>query len=423
MRRWVALLALLAGCLGPATPDPTGEGGDVPATDPTFSTPVRVNARDEGFEPSLRIAPDGTVYVAAARGFLAGAEGELASPVWWSDDEGATWTPLATPLAARDRAKGIEGDLAVDATGAVYFLDTSAVDDVLTVWGPDRQMRSMRVLGSLALDDRPWLAAHGDGVLYAMGNAIATMPAPETPQSPTRWWLYRSTDGGASWTLGQGFDGGYCHVAASPADDRTVAVACIGPGFPRMPTTDSSPAVTVHQSTDQGRSWQATTLPSSPRDPANDFPAVAFGPAGHAVVAWMEADGTVAASVAAPAGAWGPLPPIAAAGPARSPWPAMGPEGRTALAAFVQGDQGWRLDAWAWDGTVWRHDVADPGPLGEADAPEDFFQAAYDAEGRLHVAYHDAAPVGGGPLAAVDVKPFLQPVLHARHTVALPGPV
>jgi hypothetical protein len=412
--RLVLLLPLLAGCL--ATPaDPTAGDGEVApqGTDGlAFEAPVQVNPDNEGFEPSLRVGPEGNVYVAAARGFLTSDEGELASPVWRSSDGGATWQPLQTPLDQRERVKGIEGDLAVDGAGNVYFLDTWGGDNVLTSWSADGTFRSIRPLhGTLGLDDRPWLAAQGDGILYALTNTVAPLPPPTGQPAPARFWLYASLDGGATWTLGTGFPaGGYCHVAASPIDVGVVAVACIGPPAGVNPGRPD-PFVDLHLSEDYGASWVSTQVSASPRDPAGAFPSITFGTDGRIAATWVEADGRIGV-VLQGAEAWGRLD-IEPETDVASPWVATGPNGSLAVAAYAAGQAGWRLDAWRHDGAAWMHAVADDGPLGEL-PPADFFQCAFAPDGLLHIAHQDNDPLAEG----LPTKPDHQPVLHVRQRPA-----
>lgn len=408
------LLPLFAGCLG-APADPTaGAGGMASQGDGglAFEAPVQVNPDGEGFEPSLRVGPEGNVYIAAARGFLAGDEGELASPVWRSSDGGAKWHPLQTPLGQRDRLKAIEGDLAVDGAGNVYFLDTWGGDSVLTTWAADGSFRSLRPLhGTLGLDDRPWLAAQGDGILYALANSVAPLPPPAGPTAPARFWLYASLDGGATWTLGSGFAaGGYCHVAASPTEPGVVAVACIGPPAGVNPGR-SDPFVDVHVSADHGATWRSSQVSASPRDPAGAFPSIAIGPDGRIAATWVEADGRIGVAVQATDG-WVRLD-IAPDGDVASPWVATGPNGSLAVAAYAAGESGWRLDAWRHVGAAWMHAVADEGPLGEL-PPADFFQCAFAPDGLLHIAYQDNDPLAED----LPTKPDQQPVLHVRQRPA-----
>src|SRR5688572_866116 len=289
--RWTAwaacLLALLgAGCAAEAPVEPAPVSAREPPVPWAMATPALVNPAGEGFEPSLRVAGDGALYLAAARGFFVGADGSAASPVWASRDGGATWQPLASPGGLRERFKAIEGDLAVDSAGAVYFIDTYAADNVLTVWGPDGSWRSTRPLhGTLALDDRPWLAAHGDGVLYAMGNSIATAPSPDAPLDlgrSSRIALYRSEDGGLTWTLGTTFPGAwYCHAAASPADGQSLAVACSTPSG--QGGTDAPPGVgaRLHWSADRGRTWETRDIAPRGDVGLRGFPSVSYDAMGR----------------------------------------------------------------------------------------------------------------------------------------------
>ncbi|HEX9815993.1 MAG TPA: sialidase family protein [Candidatus Thermoplasmatota archaeon] len=407
----VAVL-IVSGCVGALDGDPFAEAGTAPtAAALAFTEPLQIN-RDaqEGFEPSIRIAPDDTIYVAAARGFVAGSDGSVASPVWCSNDNGLTWTKLASMLGLREKVKAVEGDLAVDARGTVYFVDTYAADNVVTVWGSDQTwMSTSPIQGTTGGDDRPWLAAHGDGVVYYVGNSLAAVPPPGAPSDgAARFWFYRSTDHAASWTLGTGFVGGdYCHVAASPSDDSTVAVVC-SPGSFVLPAPTMVQGFT---SRDRGNTWTVHELGTMIDSPDDNFPVVAFSPSGTAYAFWVSNDEPATLHLSSwTDGTWVPEDVPRADGPVANPALAAGPNGSVALGYYGRDGEDWYLNIWARNatGSPWMR-WADPTPVAHLYPPEDFFQAAFDTSGHLHVAYQRNAPDELG-----TPKPSLQPILYIR---------
>lgn len=417
--RWEFVLltfALMGGCLTGTTPASGGDGPLAPADhDLLFSEPVQVNAKaQEGFEPSLRIAPDGTVYVAAARGFLAGEDRSLASPIWYSKDAGLTWHNLPSDISLRERVKAIEGELAVDANGVVYFVDTYMADNVITVWEADQSWRETRFIqGTTGLDDRPWLAAHGDGVLYYLGNSAASLPAPDPsvlPPDSSRIWFYRSTDAGTTWSLGHAFPAAdYCHVAASPVDDRTVAVACTPAVGVRVGLSDS---VVAYVSGDRGVTWDETVLGPAVPSPGTNYPSVAFSPNGEAFAFWVD-DGTPSTLHL---WAWDGVDWSKSSVPesevrAANPWVAAGSNGSVGLAFYGHDGDAWSLHAWKRsDVRNWSH-WTDPEPVSRGPCPpEDFFQAAFDGDARLNIVYQRDP----GRMQCGGVKPALQPVVYVR---------
>src|SRR5205814_320464 len=107
-----------------------------------------------------------------------------------------------------------------------------------------------------ALDDRPYLTAHGDGVVHLLMNQGYDTPTPPSRTDPfqtalagAHMWVFTSTDAGLTWGLGAGIPGEtFCGPAASPADDRTLTVACHRGGGP-------GGAMTIYRSSDQGASF------------------------------------------------------------------------------------------------------------------------------------------------------------------------
>lgn len=359
----------------------------------------------------MRIGPQGTIYVAMSRGFLAGADGSLASPVYASTDNGTSWRHLPSPLGVRDKAKTEEGDLAIDAEGTVYFVDTHGADNVFTVWNKDGTWRSTTPLqGTLGLDDRPWLAAQGKGVVYYVGNSALSMPAPGdgSPASGSKIWFYSSVDAGTTWSLGHALPGAdYCHVAASPADDVTVAAVCTPGGVGVGPQL----GVTAYWSHDRGANWRSADLGPLGAAPSQNQPSVSFAPDGTATAAWAVEGASAMRMATFRNDAWTVLAPPQPNGTISPPWIAAGPQGAVGVAAYEQEGHQWYLHAWTAGASTWR-EWRDPLAVGhDAQPPQDFFQSAMDAHGMLHIVYQrdeSVKPFG------VGLNPYLQPILHVR---------
>jgi hypothetical protein len=411
----IVLAAVAAsGCLGSRERTRFADENEKETPRWSFADPVQVNLeRQEGFEPSLRISEEGVVFVAAARGFFVGGDGSAASPVWFSLDAGDTWQNLAAPLPVRERLKAIEGDLALDKDGSLFFVDTYGPDNFITKWTRDRAWQWTRPHATVNSDDRPWLAGHGSGILYYLGNGVASLPAPGgAPLDGSRIWFYRSLDGGLTWSTGHAFvEATYCHVAASPADDETVAVVCANEGGPGIGIGEQG--IVAYWSTDRGTTWDSHLL-SPLTAPTTGFPSIAFTPAGTAYAAWTFATApsqSIGAAVSVD-GTWTVLSAPNITGDVGPSWIAATAT-RVAVAAYARtAGEAWFLHAWLWDGADWMHTIVDPEPVSPGPgAPEDFFQTAFDPDGRLHIAYqrNDAAQAVAG-----DIKPYLQPILHVR---------
>lgn len=242
---------------------PTG-GGKV-----TFSEPVRLNPSGKyGYEPSVNVDPYGTIYATAHKASVTNEGSRLSSWFWYSADGGETWHDMPAPAQADNQLFAFEGHIAVDDKGRVYYCDTDLVDNTFTRWltepsGPVYDFS--KVHGTTAIDDRPWIRAHGDGIVHYLGNNGTDIPAPNNePGASSRIWYYRSTDGGVTWSVGHGFTNTeYLSLAASE-DEQTVYAA--GPS-----EKDDGTYFEVFTSPDRGATWtrdervqQYETAPSEP---------------------------------------------------------------------------------------------------------------------------------------------------------------
>lgn len=230
-----ALTAILAACLVIGTmAAPAAGAGRRKSSKLTFkrpvaltsSSPIRtvvgtVYSTQDGGDPSehewsgepvLQINDDGTIFIAGTCCVVA------SSPVWASTDGGKTFKELESPGHLREWGIGAEGDLAVDHGGNVYFIDTYIAGLLMSKWSDQGRTWEYTVqpAGPIpGFDDRPWLAI-SNKALYLYINHV------------THTEVYRSTDGGISWTtngplawrgnaLGQPFFTG--HIAAHEKTD------------------------------------------------------------------------------------------------------------------------------------------------------------------------------------------------------------
>lgn len=406
MRLVLALAATLlaAGCVQPVGPAGTSpDDPDRRSSLLTFSAPLELTADGHGYEPSIEIDAYGTLYVTAHKGSLTNEGTRLASWLWFSRDEGATWKEMPSPLQQHDKLFAFEGDLALDAKGRLYFVDSYFLDSTLSRWttGPDGpSWESTRpVQGTTALDDRPWLAAHGDGILYALGNnnGRAPIPAPNTLLEGERAniWLYRSTDGGDTWTPGHGFPGAvWCTMDASRADDQTLYVGC-----------EQGDHAVVHRSADRGETWTTAEVGTYRNGPGALYPATALDQAGHAYHAWIDgfpgsgAPGRILVARTLDGETWDPYDITPLNGTFGMLWATGGAPGTLALTFYAtedvqpNDDTEWRVHlllGTGLDGAEprWEHAVVDPEPaLIGPFPPIDFFQNAIGPDGAVHIAY------------------------------------
>lgn len=177
------------------------------AAEPTFTKPLRLTQPNfGGFEPSIKVDRHDNVVITAHKNHTlllsADPDGPApergASALWHSGDGGKTFGPLLGVTAARENSlwPAAEGDFALDGADHLYFVDTYLGDNSITRWalGPNGRVTAEASRGTGSLDDRPWLAAHGDGVVMYLGNGIFRV-GPDGPVSG-RYTVYMSYDGG-----------------------------------------------------------------------------------------------------------------------------------------------------------------------------------------------------------------------------------
>ena len=243
------------------------------------------NGQDEGYtgygigyEPSLSIDSKGNMQITAHKDLRWGGEGTPFGPIlggptdtwyacedgamtswdywaswfWVSTDNGTTWdhadqfepTPgnlvnsaVGSVNGGASECLGDEGDIAVDNEDVVYYLDTTLEDNWwhrFTEGGDSYEMGNVcQRMNTMAADDRPWVAAQGDGIIHYLGNSGATPP--ECTGDNGRYWYYHSEDGGntfsqcfampGGWsTISSENNGSYVYVAQEDADSNSGTV-------------------------------------------------------------------------------------------------------------------------------------------------------------------------------------------------------
>ncbi len=448
----VTACVALAGCAGepadvtsstPGTSPATGTDVaptapmSAPATALVFSQPIRINPHENGYEPTLDIGPDGTLYVSAAKGLATSDDGGLATFTWYSKDGGASWTVL--PSMTRDRFYSIEGDMAVDAGGTAYYVDTYGPDNIITRWNAQQEWIDTRpVQGTLIpFDDRPWLVARGLGELYYGGFQFAPFPGFENvrnEQDPAwgQWSLYRSTDGGQTWDLGRVFPrSGTCIPGLSAAPSGPIWVVCRG--------VDTTTGRIVWESRDDGESWQQILAErSAPSSPSFPYPQVAFDGRGVGHAAWIQkhpdSDGSQILVSSHRNGSWDTWVAVETPALIYDFWMAAheddslgfayqvseGPVVRncTQAGCVLSQDTAWHVDALLVRG----EDIAGARVTQEptrvySRPPEDFLAAAFDEEGSLHIVYAKSPPDPGPVSTTRSNGP--SHVLHAVGSLAV----
>ena len=210
-----------------------------------------------GYEPSLSIDSKGNMQITAHKDLRWGGEGTPFGPIlggptdswyacedgamtswdywaswfWVSTDNGTTWdhadqfepTPgnllnsaVGSVTGGASECLGDEGDIAVDNEDVVYYLDTTLEDNWwhrFTEGGDSYEMGNVcQRMNTMAADDRPWVAAQGDGIIHYLGNSGATPP--ECTGDNGRYWYYHSEDGGNTFSQCFAMPGGWSTISS-----------------------------------------------------------------------------------------------------------------------------------------------------------------------------------------------------------------
>ncbi|MGH2673103.1 MAG: hypothetical protein ACRDHC_09010 [Actinomycetota bacterium] len=404
MRPPVKLIALgMAVAMLPLMSAPAGAEADLVPCDqrpPTFRPYIRLGD-GFGYEPGIETDSLGTIYVMAHKRSLvaegSGTNTRTASWLWRSIDGGLTFQDMAGLSGATNLAYALEGDGAVDARDRFYYVDTWAADNHFSRWsarGATLDMWRPLVPSFEPVDDRPWVAAHGDGYVYYFGNLGVGSPARD------RLFVHRSTDAGETFDP-EGFSFANSLWGFLDADPNSPYV------YAFMDETNTDQVVTW-VSPDLGQSWTRHPVASvDPEGAASEvgFPSIAVSPVdGTVYTAWDDVDQIYLGESRDHGQTWTVHDITPFPGHFAHPWPTVGPTGDVGL-VFDADPEGVGGGNFVY-GMIWRPASgclsvpADPasactGPseiyarLQEASVPaqEDFIQTEFLLDGRLAAPY------------------------------------
>ncbi len=224
-----------------------------------------------------------------------------ASWFWISSDNGTSWGPgdqfpptpgnyvEANYVAGGSECLGDEGDISVDGLDRVYYLDTTLEDNwwhIFTDGGQTYEMGVCQRMNTMAGDDRPWVAAQGDGIIHYLGNS--GIPPPECTGDPGRYWYYHSENQGNTFSQCYSVPGGWSTIA-SQRNGPYVHIA-------QENADSASGTVHVRTSPDHGRgtgfndgTWEAP-VNIGPRDGncPEGYPVVNLNERGTVAVVWAD---------------------------------------------------------------------------------------------------------------------------------------
>ena len=327
-------------------------------------------------EPVIEAAAGGVLYASSVC-CIGGSP-----PVWVSRDAGATWEHLRTP-GVRE-AVGIEGDIAIDAAGNVYFTDILLGAMWITSWDAEGNWRHSTLVPFEPLVDRPWVRAGAEDVVYFLYNTGRVTN------------FHVSTDGGRT----------FLPVPARvfPAPLGTLAQ---GTDLEHLVVVAGG---TLYESTDGGATWsdgEKVPTPKAGGSSSYGFWVPAIDAAGRVLVAYdrgsTERGYGVFAAIRELDGTWRVREVSPPNGTHVHVWPEAGPAGGFALAWYGVDLEATNPDAVAEDapwhvylatthdaGETWQLARADPEPVLHGPMARrllDFLQVDLDERGAAHLVY------------------------------------
>lgn len=416
---WVAILLLLAGCAAPGpdappTPNPRQEALDAVALEaPTFRAPVSLGWAGRSGEPAITVAPDGTVYVAAA-------------PQLWRSDDGRSFAALGERVCAfsvggacapgyevivapLDGFGGGDAEIETDANGMLYFLGLDGESGSVPFQASHDRGETWSEPFDLAAgnaSDRQWMLVLPNGTVYATWRDFGD---PDAQDPPAQLLFRRSGDGGATWdpprvigpdTLIQG-------PLAYDATTRAIYTAVYDGGIRML------------RSTDEGLTWSAHDVAPETRDttlrdgrPIDMFPIAAVDDAGVVYLVWAADDAS------APAGSKDASMPrvwLAASADQGGTWTApraLSPEGKVAAFPWIVAGKPGRVAVAWYEGRAGTPSQTAPDlwdvalmETADAGAPDPTFLGGIANEAPTHVG--GMCRSGGGCMQVECVLPTL----------------
>lgn len=330
---------------------PPADSCGAPGKPLQFAEPSYVDMHRAGGEPSVQSLADGTLLYAAHAGtthfytpeatdddstaFGENYRGQVHA--WVSDDGGASWQFVDRTLPP----DGVAGsgfsdpDFAVDAAGNVYLSEINLANVAMSKSTDNGHSYELQNFFAMTITDRQWSTAGPEDVLFLVGNARQGGTFPTDPVGNSGHLIYRSTDGGRTFSEAFADAGG---LGDLKFDDGSGTV--YEPHY-------AGGALQVAAFRDALHPDDATALTSEINvvatgvDLASHWPAIDLDARGNVYITWDEGgDGDRAAGIwysYSTDGARTWAPPTRVDSDDRTdmwPWIAVGAPGRVAIAWF-----------------------------------------------------------------------------------------
>jgi hypothetical protein len=319
-----------------------------------FSTPTYVDTHRAGGEPSVQSLADGSLLYAAHAGTTHFYSLEVDDPdslafaenyrgqvhAWYSDNGGATWNFVDRTLPP-DNAPGSgfsDPDFAIDAAGNVYLSEINLANVAVSKSTTNGRSYQLQNFFAQTVTDRQWTTAGPTNVLFIVGNASEGGTVPTDPVGNSGHLIYRSTDGGRTFseavqddgglgdivfdaTTSTVFEGHYAdgslqvaafrraldpdvQVALTPELNTVATGVALAAHWPAIDVDakgnvyivwdetgsgDRDAGVYYSYSTDGARTW-ATPTRVDPDNRTDLWPWIAVGSPGRVAIAWMGND-------------------------------------------------------------------------------------------------------------------------------------
>ena len=220
-RLGVVLFLMAGSTLGGLAVTPAASGAQAcpaPAKPLTFEKQKYIDTTRAGGEPTVEMHPDGTLLYGSHAGTThfytpAAADPTTAAFVenytgqtyyYFSKDHGKTWTyqqrvlpPNGTPFSGFS-----DPEYAIDSAGQVYVSEINLANVAVSKAPGPREPFELQNFFGMTVTDRQWMEADKKNVLYMVGNAFAGGTFPTDPAGNVGHYLYRSTDGGQTFSEG-----------------------------------------------------------------------------------------------------------------------------------------------------------------------------------------------------------------------------